>query len=108
MSEKIIYPTIDTFESEVIKSDIPVLVDFYADWCGPCQSIAPILNELAEQYDGKLKICKINVDENQKLAISHQVMSIPTMLIFKGGEIKDRIVGAMPKPVLEGKINAVL
>ncbi|MBE6020787.1 MAG: thioredoxin [Clostridiales bacterium] len=108
MSDKIKYPNIDSFEAEVLKSDIPVLVDFYADWCGPCQSIAPILNELAEQYDGKLKICKINVDENQKLAISHQVMSIPTMLIFKGGEIKDRIVGAMPKPVLEGKINAVL
>lgn len=108
MSDKIKYPNIDSFEAEVLKSDIPVLVDFYADWCGPCQSIAPVLNELAEQYDGKLKICKINVDENQKLAISHQVMSIPTMLIFKGGEIKDRIVGAMPKPVLEGKINAVL
>lgn len=108
MSDKIKYPNIDSFEAEVLKSDIPVLVDFYADWCGPCQSIAPVLNELAEQYDGKLKICKINVDDNQKLAISHQVMSIPTMLIFKGGEIKDRIVGAMPKPALEGKINAVL
>lgn len=108
MSEKIKYPNNDTFESEVLKSNIPVLVDFYADWCGPCQSIAPILSELAEQYDGKIKICKINVDNEQKLAISHQVMSIPTMLIFKDGKIVDKIIGAMPKPVLEGKLNAVL
>lgn len=105
MSDKIIYPDIDTFEEEVIKSSVPVLVDFYADWCGPCQSLAPVIDELAQKYDGRLKICKINVDSNQKLSISHQVMSIPTMLLFKDGEVKERIVGALPGPVLEGKLN---
>lgn len=108
MSEMIKYLDINTFEEEIMKSPIPVLVDFYADWCGPCQALAPTLEQLAQQYDGKLKICKINVDQNQKLAVSHKVMSIPTMLLVKNGEIKETLVGALPKPALEAKLNALL
>lgn len=108
MSDKIVYPTIDTFETEVMHSNKPVLVDFYADWCGPCQSLAPTLESLAEKYDGKVTICKINVDQAQQLAIAHKIMSIPTMLFVKNGEIKERLTGAYPEDVLIQKIDALL
>ena len=108
MSDKIVYPTIDTFETEVMNSSLPVLVDFYADWCGPCQTLAPTLESLAEKYKGKVKICKINVDQAQQLAIAHKIMSIPTMLFVKDGEIKERLLGAYPEEVLTQKLEELL
>ena len=96
------------FDEEVIKSDVPVLVDFYADWCGPCKMIAPLVEQLAGEYEGKAKIGKLDVDANGVTAQNYRVMSIPTLLIFKGGEVVDTIVGAVPKNQLEAKLNAVL
>jgi len=94
------------FEAEVLKSDLPVLVDFWADWCGPCKVIGPIVDEVAEELQGKLKVVKVNVDDAQELAGNYQVMSIPTLLVFKGGETVEQIVGAVPKDQLLEKINA--
>jgi len=85
------------FESEVIKSNIPVLIDFWATWCGPCKAIAPIVEDLAKEYDGKIKIGKVDVDDNQQTAIKYGVRSIPTLLLFKEGKVNDMIVGAVPK-----------
>ena len=108
MSDLICYPTIDTFDQEVIHSSIPVVVDFYADWCGPCQSLAPVLEKLAKDYEGKLKFCKVNVDNAQQLAIAHRVMSIPTLLLYQGGNEIDRIIGAYPQEVMEQKLAVLL
>ncbi|MDD4566205.1 MAG: thioredoxin [Eubacteriales bacterium] len=104
----IIYVTEETYESEVISSEVPVLVDFYADWCGPCQMVGPILETLAAKYEDKAKIVKINIDEQRKLAIANKVMSIPTMLFIKDGEIKERFSGALPQSVLEEKLGALI
>jgi thioredoxin 1 len=93
------------FESEVLKSDLPVLVDFWAEWCGPCRMVGPIVDEISEEFEGKLKVVKVNVDEAQDLAGNYQVMSIPTLLIFKAGELVEQIVGAVSKDVLSEKIN---
>lgn len=89
--------TKDNFEQEVLKSDIPVLVDFWAVWCGPCQMVGPILSEIAEENEGKLKVGKVNVDEQPELARQFGIMSIPTMMVFKGGEKVNQLVGAVPK-----------
>lgn len=97
-----------SFEDEVIKSEVPVLVDFYANWCGPCKMMGPVIEELSKEYEGKAKVCKVNVDENGALAQQYSVMSIPALLIFKGGEIVDTVVGAVPKPTLEAKLKAQL
>lgn len=96
------------FNEEVINSDVPVLVDFYADWCGPCKMIAPIVEQLSGEFEGKAKIGKLDVDANGVTAQNYRVMSIPTLLIFKGGEVVDTIVGAVPKNQIEAKLNAAL
>lgn len=108
MSSKIAYLTQENFETEALKSELPVLVDFYADWCGPCQMLSPILENLATKYDGKAKICKLNIDEHKKIALQYQVMSIPTLLFIKDGEIKEKAVGALSESDLSSKLDQML
>jgi len=97
MAEKrLIEVTDDSFENEVLGSDVPVLVDYWAPWCGPCKMAAPVLERIAGEYEGRLKICKINVDEEREVAGKHRIMSIPTMFLFKDGEVVDQIVGVTP------------
>jgi len=86
-----------SFEGDILKSEKPVLVDFWAPWCGPCRSVSPLIDELATQYEGKLKVAKINVDESSEVAIKYQVTSIPTFILFKGGQVADRMLGAAPR-----------
>ncbi len=100
--------TDDNFEEEVLKSDKPVLIDFWATWCGPCRMIAPIVEEMATEYDGKAKIGKLDVDSNQQTSIKYGVRSIPTLLLFKDGELKETIIGAVPKAHLVDKLQSVL
>ena len=104
----VINVTNQTFEEEVIKSDLPVLVDLWAPWCRPCLIIAPVVEKLAEKYNGRFKFCRLNVDENPQTAARYQVMSIPTLLFFKGGEIVDTVIGAVPEQVLQPKIEGLL
>ena len=98
MSELVI--TKDNFEKEVLKSEKPVLVDFYADWCGPCNAMAPVIEELAKELEGKVKVGKINVDENPDIAVEYNVMSIPTLIVFKNGKEEKRLVGLRNKEEL--------
>jgi thioredoxin 1 len=100
MSDAILTGTDANFQAEVIKSDLPVLVDFWAPWCGPCLMIAPVVEELAEAHKGKLKVVKMNVDENAQTPQTYGIMAIPTMILFKGGELKEKLVGALPKAKL--------
>ena len=100
--------TDDNFEEEVIKSDKPVLIDFWATWCGPCRMIAPIVEEMAKEYDGKVKIGKLDVDSNQQSSIKYGVRSIPTLLLFNNGEIKETIIGAVPKAQIVQKLEALI
>lgn len=105
---KIVELSETNFEDEVKKSDIPVMIDFWAEWCGPCRVIAPFVDEASTEYDGKLKVGKVNVDNNQKISSEYAVMSIPAVLFFKGGQVVDQIVGAVPKKALFDKIDKVL
>ena len=98
----------NNFDDEVINSNIPVLVDFWASWCGPCRMIAPIVDQIANEYAGKVKVSKVNVDEQNELAARYRVMSIPTLFIFKGGKVIDQIVGARPKSDLEAMLDKAL
>ncbi len=104
MSEHTFEITDDTFEGMVIQSDTPVVVDFWAEWCGPCKMIAPILDDLAAENADTFKVGKVNVDDNRQTAMKYSVRSIPTLLVFKDGEVADQIVGAMSKDVLKKKI----
>lgn len=97
--------TTGQFNQEVMESDLPVLVDFWADWCGPCRMMAPVLDEAAAELEGKLKVVKVNVDEETSLAEQYEIMSIPTLMVFKGGEAVDMIMGFMPKRDLLAKLN---
>jgi thioredoxin 1 len=106
--ESVIHVNEGTFDAEILKSDKPALVDFWAPWCGPCRSIAPLLEELAEEYKGKLTVAKVNVDENRKLAGNHGVMSIPTMILFKDGKVLDKLIGLVPKERLKELMDKAL
>ncbi len=100
--------TEENFNDEVMNSDKPVLVDFYADWCGPCKMMGPIVEQLAKEYDGKAKVGKVNVDQQQALAAQFGVMSIPAFFIIKDGKVVDQVGGAMPKEALEGRLKSAL
>ncbi|MFM6983662.1 MAG: thioredoxin [Chitinophagaceae bacterium] len=100
--------TDSSWEQDVLGSDKPVLVDFWAEWCGPCRMIGPLVEELSSEYEGKAVVGKLNVDENPGVASKYGIRSIPTLLVFKGGEVVDKIVGAVPKTMLAQKIDAQL
>jgi thioredoxin 1 len=107
MAGKTFEATTSNFNSEVLGSDTPVLVDFWAEWCGPCKMIAPIVEELANEYDGKLKVAKLDADENQDVLMSYGVMGIPTLILFKGGEVVGRVTGYKPKAKIVAELNLV-
>jgi thioredoxin 1 len=108
MNEKIIKLTEENYEKEVLQTAEPIVIDFYADWCGPCKMMAPAFDAAADAYDGKARFAKINVDESKKLAIKSKVLSIPTLLFFKNGEEVDRVTGAIDTVQLKGRIDALL
>ena len=108
MSDIIQQVTDDTFEPDVLKSDVPVLVDYWAEWCGPCKAIAPMLEEVAKEYSGKVKVAKVNVDENQELAKKYNVRAIPTLMLFKDGQVAATKIGALPKNKLLEWVESVL
>ncbi len=97
-----------TFEKVVLQSEIPVLVDFWAAWCGPCRMVAPVLDEIAKEHEGKIRIVKVNVDEEPALAAQYRITSIPAMKVFKGGEEVRELIGAMPKQMIEEQLEGIL
>ncbi|MBE9190877.1 thioredoxin [Gloeocapsopsis crepidinum LEGE 06123] len=100
--------TDSTFKEEVLESEVPVLVDFWAPWCGPCRMVAPVVDEIAQQYDGQVKVVKLNTDENPNVASQYGIRSIPTLMIFKGGQRVDMVVGAVPKSTLSNTLEKYL
>jgi len=100
--------TDQTFDAEVLKASMPVLIDMWAPWCGPCRMVEPLLKKLSDKYQGKVKFCRMNVDENQKTPSQYRVMSIPNMLFIKNGKVIDTAVGAMPEAALQSKVDALL
>ncbi len=108
MSDAIIHVSDSAFEQEVLNSDQPVLVDFWAEWCGPCKMIAPVLEEIAEEYDGRLKVCKVDVDNNGETPQKYSVRGIPTLMLFKGGNAEATKVGALSKTQLKEFIDAAI
>ena len=100
--------TDSTFKQEVLESETPVLVDFWAPWCGPCRMVAPVVDEISEQYDGQVKVVKVNTDENPSVASQYGIRSIPTLMIFKGGQRVDMVVGAVPKTTLANTLEKYL
>jgi thioredoxin 1 len=106
--EKAVHLTDDSFNAEVINSDKPTLVDFWAPWCGPCKMVGPIVEELAKEYNGKVKVCKLNVDENPKTPAQYSIRSIPTLIMFKDGKSVDQVIGAVLKGQLEELIKKAL
>lgn len=107
-SENIINLSVSDFDETVINSDIPVLVDFWASWCGPCKMLLPTMDKLADEYKDKVKVCKVNVDEQGELAIRFGVMTIPTIILFKNGEIVDKVIGAYPKNHFDNMIKKTI
>lgn len=105
MSSNLIQATDASFEQEVINSSLPVLVDFWAPWCGPCLMVAPVIEQIAETYSGRLKVVKLNVDENPGVSARYQIMSIPTLILFKKGQPVDSVVGALPRKQLESFLS---
>ena len=104
-SDKVLQLSDATFEADVLKSSVPVLVDFWASWCAPCKAISPVVDSLADEYEGKVKIGKLNVDENPSTPGQYGVRGIPTLILFKDGQVVDQVVGAVPKAQLEGLIK---
>ena len=107
-SEAIVQLDDASFESEVISSDKPVLVDFWAPWCGPCKALAPVIDEISDEYVDKLKVGKVNVDENPEISMKFGIRSIPTLMVFKDGEVQDQIIGAVPKSEIENVLQKVV
>jgi len=105
---ELLHVTDDSFDNEVLQSSIPVLVDFWATWCGPCRMIAPIIEDLANELDGKLKVCKLDVDNNQKVALQYGIRSIPSIFIFKNGEVVENIIGAVPKAQIQARLQGII
>ena len=108
MSKDLLHITDETFQKEVLESELPVLVDFWAPWCGPCRMLGPVIEELAQDYDGRALVAKLNTDENPVTASQYRIQSIPTMLLFKNGQLTGQLVGAQPKQEIERQIQPLL
>jgi thioredoxin 1 len=108
MADTVAEVTDSNFQAEVIESEVPVLVDFWAPWCGPCRMVAPVVEEIAQEHGEKLKVVKLNIDENQDTAVHYNVLSIPTLMVFRNGEVAKTVVGAYPKRKLEAELEPVL